>query len=304
MADSISTRLRLTADDKQALLEYWRFYEPLAAQINEELQHSLLALPEWAPIVRALSPQQSAEQNARSLALQRAAVVDGNWGPYLHDLSVQGATYARMGISFIAWYDVIAIYREAIRRRLAPLVKNDVERGLRIGEGMTRFLDFAMSHLGESYIATKEQIIESQQEAIRKLSLPILQVHDRLLVVPLVGTLDGARARQLAESLLAAIRDRRAHGVVLDVTGVPEIDTSTANHLAQACDAVRLMGAQIVLSGISAEIARALVALGTRLPATRTVGDLQEGIAEIEKLLAPTATREVSGATTTNSSRR
>lgn len=286
MADSIPTRLRLTAEDKQSLLEYWRFYEPIAGEINEELQKSLLALPEWAPIVRAIPPQQSAEQNARGLALQRAAIVDGNWGPYLHDLSVQGSTYARMGISFIAWYDIIAIYREAIRRRLAPLVKNDIERGLRIGEGMTRLLDFAMSHLGESYLATKEQIIEGQQEAIRKLSIPILQVHDRLLIVPIVGTLDGPRARQLAESLLAAIRDRRAHGVVVDVTGVPDIDTATANHLSQACDAVRLMGANIVLSGVSAEIAQALITLGTRLPAALTVGDLQEGIAEIEKLIA------------------
>jgi rsbT co-antagonist protein RsbR len=286
MADSIPTRMRLTAQDKQALLEYWRFYEPIAGEINKELQRSLLELPEWAPLIRAITPAQEAAQQARSLAAQRAAIVDGNWAPYLQDLHTQGAQYARMGVSFVAWYDIIGIYREAIRQRLLPIVKTDVERGMRVADGMTRFLDFAMAHLGESYLAAKEQIIATQQEAIRKLSLPILQVSEHLLVVPIVGSLDGARARQLAESLLAAIRDRRAHGVVLDVTGVPEIDTATANHLAQACDAVRLMGANIVITGMSAEIAQTLVALGTRLPANRTVGDLQEGIAAIQELVS------------------
>jgi anti-anti-sigma regulatory factor len=290
MADSIPTRMRLSASDKEALLEYWRFIEPIANDVNEDLRRSLLDLPEWAPLVHAMSPEQNADALVRSMALQRAAIVDGNWAPYLQDLSAQGSQYARTGISFIAWYDVIAIYREAMRRRIAPIVTGDPARSLRIGEGMTRLLDLAMAYIGEAYLATKEQIIADQQEAIRKLSLPILQVRDHVLIAPLVGALDKDRARQLAEGLLVAIRDRRAHGVVLDVTGVPEVDTSTANHLAQTCDAVRLMGAHIVISGISAEIAQTMVHLGTSLPATHTVGDLQEGLAQLDKLMrAPVA---------------
>lgn len=285
MADSIPTRMRLTNEDRDALKEYWRFYEPLAAEINADLRKSLAELPEWAPLVKQVSAQQTAQNEARTHALQRAALVDGNWAPYLQDLNAQGSQYARMGISFVAWYDVIAIFREAMRRRLGAVAQQDLALATKIGDGMTRFLDFAMSHLGEAYLAAKEQIIATQQDAIRKLSIPVLQVRDRLLIVPLVGTLDAHRSRQLAETLLAAIRDRRAHGVVVDVTGVPEIDTATANHLAQACDAVRLMGATIVITGISSEIAQALVALGTRLPSTLTVGDLQEGIESIETML-------------------
>src|SRR5438132_13951609 len=109
MADSIPTRMRLTSADKQALLDYWRFYEPIADDINKELQQSLLELPEWAPVMRAMTPEQNAQQQAHSLALQRGAIVDGNWAPYLQDLNTQGATYARMGISFVAWYDIIGI---------------------------------------------------------------------------------------------------------------------------------------------------------------------------------------------------
>jgi len=280
---TIPTRLRLTAEDKEALLAYWRFYEPLADEISEDLRRSLLELPEWAPMIRAMTPEQTIENERRGQELQRAAIVDGNWTPYLQDLATQGASYARMGVSFLAWYDVIAIYREAIRRKLKAMPASPLL--MQVGDGMTRFIDIAMGHLGEAYLATKEQIIATQQESIRKLSMPILQVRDQLLIAPLVGALDARRARELTENLLVAIRDRRARGVVLDITGVPEVDTATAGYLIQACDAAQLMGAKIVITGISSEIAQALVALGTRLPVTHTLGDLQEGVDVIERML-------------------
>ncbi len=280
---TIPTRLRLTPEDKDALLAYWRFYEPIASEIADDLRRSLLELPEWVAMIRALTPAQNAENERRGLELQRAALVEGNWTPYLQDLGAQGASYARMGVSFLAWYDVIAIYREAIRRRLKAMSPDSALQ--KIGDGMTRFIDIAMSHLGEAYLAAKEQIIATQQESIRKLSMPILQIREQLLIVPLVGMIDARRARELTESLLVAIRDRRARGVVLDITGVPEVDTATASYLIQACDAAQLMGAKIVITGISSEIAQALVALGTRLPVTHTLGDLQEGLDVIERML-------------------
>lgn len=282
---AIGTRIRLTPDDKAALAEYWRFYEPIASEINTELRESLLKLPEWMPLIRAMSPQVEAERNARSLELQRVALRDGNWGPYLEDLREQGVTYARMGVSFIAWYDIIAIYREHIRRRLLSLGTADFDRMVKVSDGLNRMIDIAMAHLGEAYLSAKESIIVEQQAAIRELSLPVLQVRDQLLVLPVVGVIDTTRARQLIESLLAAVRDRRARGIVLDVTGVPMVDTAVANHLVQACDAAKLMGATVVITGISPEMAQTLVMLGARLPAADTHVDLQEGIEQIERLL-------------------
>ena len=145
---------------------------------------------------------------------QRLAAVDGNWAPYLEDLRQQGTTYAMMGVSFVAWYDIIAIYRELVRQQLLELARTDIARATLIGNGMNRMLDIAMAHLGEAYLATKEKIIGEQQAAIRELSLPVLQVREELLIVPLIGMVDTARARQLIETLLAAIRDKRARGVV------------------------------------------------------------------------------------------
>jgi rsbT co-antagonist protein RsbR len=282
---AIPSRLRLTPDDKSAIAEFFRFYEPLAPQIVKELRDSLMQLPEWQAVIRAIPPDVEAERNARSIQLQRTAYIDGNWMPYLEDLREQGVTYAKMGVSFIAWYDVIAIYREVIRRRLLALGEADYARATQISTGLNRSVDIAMAHLGEAYLSAKEQIIAEQQAAIRELSLPILHVRDELLVIPIVGMIDTGRARQLIESLLIAIRDRRARGVVLDVTGVPVVDTAVANHLVQATESAKLMGALVVITGISPEMAQTLVTLGARLPAVETHIDLQEGIDQMERAL-------------------
>jgi rsbT co-antagonist protein RsbR len=282
---ALPTRMRLTADDKLALAEYWKFFEPIASSINEELRESLLNIPEWTPIIRSMTPEQARTSEVRSRELQRRAFVDGEWAPYLEHLREQGAAYAKLGVSFIAWYDVIAIYRELIRRRLAAHGEADISATTQVGEGMNRAIDIAMSHIGEAYLSAKEQIIAQQQAAIRELSMPVLQVRDHLLVIPLVGMLDTSRARQLIESLLQAIRDRRARAVVIDVTGVPVVDTSVANHLVQAVDAARLMGATVAISGISPEMAQTLVTLGARLPEASTLVDLQEAIEEMTRML-------------------
>jgi rsbT co-antagonist protein RsbR len=281
----IPTRLRLTAEDKAAMAAYWAFYEPIAGEIDRELRRSLVALPEWAPLVKAITEEQALVQSRASLQRQRKALVDGDWAPYLEDVRSQGVQYARAGVSFVAWYDIIAIYRETIRRRLVDLAKQDAERAAVVAEGMSRMIDIAMSHLGEAYLATKEQIITQQQAAIRELSVPVLQIRDQMLILPLVGILDSARARQVIESLLAAIRDHRAKGIVIDVTGVPIVDTQVANHLLQASKAAQLMGATVVITGISPEMAQSLVGLGTELSDTQTMVDLQEGVEQIERVL-------------------
>ena len=285
MANPVPTRLRLTAEDKRAIKAYWDFIEPHMDSINDQLRQSLVELPEWAPIIKAIPKAELDKQNRESRERQRLAFVDGDWAPYLEDTRQQGMNYARMGVSFVAWYDIIAIYREALRQRLLDLYRSDPERGMLAGNGMNRMIDIAMSHLGEAYLAAKERIIADQQAAIRELSIPVLQVREHLLIVPLVGVIDSTRARQLIETLLAAIRDKRAQGVVVDVTGVPIVDTAIANLLVQVCDAALLMGTTVVITGISPEMAQTLVGLGAKLPAAETLVDLQEGIDYVERRL-------------------
>ncbi|NNH74646.1 STAS domain-containing protein [Nocardia uniformis] len=139
--------------------------------------------------------------------------------------------------------------------------------------------------VGVSFVEERERIIRQQQEAIRELSTPVLQVREQLLILPIIGVLDGQRARQLTEQLLRAIRGNRAKVVVIDITGVPTIDSTVANHLVQTVDASGLMGASVIITGLSSEIALTLVAIGLDLSKMNAVGDLQGGIEEAERLL-------------------
>jgi rsbT co-antagonist protein RsbR len=136
-----------------------------------------------------------------------------------------------------------------------------------------------------SFVEERERVIRQQQESIRELSTPVLQVRHRLLILPIIGVLDSQRARQLTEQLLSSIQKSRAKVVVIDITGVATIDVVVANHLVQTVKASRLMGASAIITGLSSGIAQTLVDLGVDLSMMNTVGDLQGGLEEAERLL-------------------
>src|SRR2546430_15150299 len=124
-----------------------------------------------------------------------------------------------------------------------------------------------------------------QQEAIRELSTPVLQVRERLLILPIIGVIHPQRSRQLTEQLLRGIRTNRAKVVVIDITGVAAMAPTVANHLVQTVEASRLLGATLVVTGLSPEIRQTLVTIGVDLGKMNTVGDLQGGIEQAERLL-------------------
>lgn len=119
---------------------------------------------------------------------------------------------------------------------------------------------------------------ERLRAAIQELSNPIIPVYNGVLVVPLVGRVDSARAQTLTEALLEAIAREQAEIVLLDITGVAMVDTNVANHLMQTARAASLLGSQVVLVGISAEVAQTLVQLGLDLGRLVTLSNLQSGI--------------------------
>jgi PAS domain S-box-containing protein len=123
------------------------------------------------------------------------------------------------------------------------------------------------------------------EEAIRALSTPVLPVRDRLLVLPIIGIIDSQRALQLTEQLLNSIRSYRAKAIVMDITGVPVVDSKVANHLLQTVEAARLMGATVIVTGLSPEISQTLVRIGVDLSRLTTMGDLRGGLEVAEELL-------------------
>ena len=142
-----------------------------------------------------------------------------------------------------------------------------------------------LSIVAMAFIREREKVVRQQQEAIRELSTPVLQVREGCLILPIIGLIDSLRAKQLTEQLLRAIREKRAKAVVIDITGVPAVDSKIANHILQTVDAARLMGAKVIVTGLSPEVAQALVTIGVDLARLRTVGDLQGGLDEADRFL-------------------
>lgn len=120
--------------------------------------------------------------------------------------------------------------------------------------------------------------LEAQHRTIRDLSTPILPVYEGIIVVPLVGVIDSYRATQIMEHLLQSITTYQSDIVIVDITGVPFVDTNVMNYLLQTARAVRLVGAQIVLVGISADVAQTIVQLGADLSNISTLANLQESL--------------------------
>ncbi len=136
-----------------------------------------------------------------------------------------------------------------------------------------------------SELKRAEETIKQQQETLRQLSTPILPLADGLLVAPLVGTFNSGRAAQLTTQLLNAVRQGRARAVVVDLTGVPEMDSAAATRLVQCAESARLLGAQVIVSGISRKMAATLVDLHEHLASIHTTGDLRSGIEEAARLI-------------------
>ncbi len=124
----------------------------------------------------------------------------------------------------------------------------------------------------------QQEIIETQRQALREISTPIVPVQEGVLVLPLVGNIDSRRAQQLMETLLDAISRYQAEVVIIDITGVPVVDTGVANHLLQVTRAAGLLGSECVLVGISPEVAQTIVSLGVDLSGIATRSDLQSGV--------------------------
>lgn len=153
------------------------------------------------------------------------------------------------------------------------------------GDGIFDALAAGLNMLVDELVAAQEtqvrlqnEIIQAQAAAIQELSTPLIPISEHVVVMPLIGSIDSSRAQQVIERLLTGISENRADTVILDITGVPIVDTQVANALIRAAQAVRLLGAQIVLTGIRPEVAQTLVGLGIDLRNIVTHSTLQTAI--------------------------
>jgi anti-anti-sigma regulatory factor len=260
----------------------WAAYGSHHAQLNEELRQQLLEHPEFGPLVRA-TPRDP-EQEARSFELVRGAMERDEWEPYFENIQAQAVGYANAEVTFGSWFELINVLRLRVLDLLLEAHTGD-GRSLRDAiAALDVWLDTVMGVFGQAFVSASQQVISRQQRAIRQLSTPVLQLRPGLLLLPIVGALDRERLDQLRTELLAGVRERRARAVVIDVTGVPEVDSMVANQLIEAVSAARMMGAAVVVSGLSAEIAQTLVTVGLDLAQVDSAGDLQSGIERADRI--------------------
>src|SRR6187431_157018 len=186
---------------------------------------------------------------------------------------------------------IVLLLRDVLARSLFETYQRDFELLNRILDAYEPAANRIANTVAVSFVEERERVIRQQQDALRELSTPVLPVRERLLILPIIGVLDSERARQLTEQLLNGIRTHRAKVVVIDITGAPDVDQTVANHLVQTVDASRLMGASVIITGLSPTIAQTLVTIGVDLSKMNTIGDLQGGLEEAERLLGYRVTR-------------
>src|SRR5207253_196806 len=180
---------------------------------------------------------------------------------------------------------IVLLLRDVLARSLFAKYQGNFEELNRILDAYEPAANRIANTVAVGFVQERERIIRQQQEAIRELSTPVLPVRERLLILPIIGVMDPQRARQLTEQLLHGIRTNRAKVVVIDTTGVAAMDGTVANHLVLTVQASRLLGATVIVTGLSPEIAQTLVTIGVDLNKMNTAGDLQGGIEQAERLL-------------------
>jgi len=265
--------------------------ELLRALVSHLRENRTQLREEWA---RRITEAQLLTAMSKEEIFAEATSIYDNYVDVLETGSVEALlAYARnlseriipRGVETNEVVGIVLLLRDVLARSLFQKYQADFALLNRVLDAYEPAANRIANTVAVGFVQERERVIRQQDEAIRELSTPVLQVRERLLILPIIGLVDSQRARQLTEQLLRGIRANRAKVVVMDITGVPSVDSIVANHLVQTVDASRLLGASVIVSGLSPQIAQTLVTIGVDLAKMNTVGDLQGGIEEAERLL-------------------
>ncbi|GAA3350181.1 STAS domain-containing protein [Amorphoplanes nipponensis] len=209
-------------------------------------------------------------------------------------LSEVSSTRARQGFSATETAVSIFALKEAVLTVLDQDSATDAAT-LRDYVSFSSFIDRAGLFTFDSYVRAREELISDQAEQLLELSTPVVKLWEGVVAVPLVGTLDSARAQVVMERLLQTLVDTGSPYAIIDITGVPAVDTQVAQHILKTVVAARLMGADCIISGIRPQIAQTIVALGIEFGDIATKASLADALRHVLRQTDATAGRRGAG---------
>jgi rsbT co-antagonist protein RsbR len=270
-------------------------------QVLQSSQVQLLA--DWVKTLRSaamprtstvISDPELQAQCHEFITLFAAAIAGGHfdeidsdtWKPVLEFLAGVSRSRGRQGFSPSETAAFVFSFKEPLFAHLRRSFEGKDESELFTDVlDLSKLIDRLGLYTTEVYQVAREEIIRRQGEEMLELSTPVIQLWDGILALPIIGTLDSARTQIVMEALLQQVVATRSPIAILDITGVPTVDTLTAQHLLKTVAATRLMGAECIISGIRPQIAQTIVHLGVELSGVLTKASLADAFrVALEKL--------------------
>jgi rsbT co-antagonist protein RsbR len=206
-------------------------------------------------------------------------ITTSSWSSAREILGEISSSRARQGFSPVE----VATFVLSLKQPLFTAIRKELEKSeeklFTAIWSATELLDRLALTTMESYMVTREELISRQQQELLELSTPVVKLWDGILALPIIGTLDSARTQVVMENLLQSIVATNSKYAIIDITGVPTVDTLVAQHLLKTITAARLMGAECIISGVRPQIAQTIVHLGINLEDVITKAKLSDALA-------------------------
>ena len=170
------------------------------------------------------------------------------------------------------------MYRDIFGRYIKQWYKDDIDQLMEVLDIYEPVARNVVNIVANAFIKERDLLVRQQQDAILKLSTPLVQLWENIVLLPLIGVLDSVRAKQLIESVLTYIGQTKTEIIIMDIAGIAAIDTKTAHHILLTIQAAKLMGTEIIITGIRPEVATTLVTLAINMQGVETRSTLRDGV--------------------------
>ncbi|MBU0826449.1 MAG: STAS domain-containing protein [Gammaproteobacteria bacterium] len=256
----------LTGDQSEAFIQEWLNEGKATASLSKS------APAEAAQIVASLA---QGLKDGASLE----AVTDSKWAPLQDVLSSLSRSRAAQGLTAGETSVFVLALKKPLLSALQKRLRGDSSEQLAAAFwSLTKLVDGMAQYTATTFQLAREEIISRQQEELLELSTPVVKLWEGVLAVPMIGTLDSNRTQIVMETLLQKIVETGSELAIIDITGVPTVDTLVAQHLLKTVTAIRLMGADCIISGIRPQIAQTIVHLGIDLQGISTKASLADAL--------------------------